>query len=887
MALRIGTRLGPYEILSPIGAGGMGEVYRARDTLLGRDVALKVLSPTLAGDSQYMARFQREAQVLASLNHPNIAILHGLQESDGVRALVMELVEGPALSERIRLGPIPLEEALPIARQIAEALETAHERGIIHRDLKPANVKLTQDGAVKVLDFGLAKALDDDGATSSANSPTITMAATRAGVILGTAAYMSPEQAKGKRVDRRGDIWAFGVVLYEMLTGKQMYLGETAAETLAFVMTKDAALDALPAVTPPAIRHLLRRCLERDPRRRLQAIGEARILLSEDHPLALAAPPAPAPSRPVTLVAALGVALIAVLALAFLAFVHFRETPLEPSVSRFGIPSPEKAGFFNNNPLISPDGRKLAFVATSEGKQLVWVRPLDSLVAQPLSGTDGALLPFWSPDSRFIVFSASGKLKKVEAAGGPPQTLCDTQPFALGGSWSRDGTIIFGSNSGLLRVSSAGGVPTPLTSLDSSRHERGHLWPQFLPDDRHFLYLAASNQSENSAIYLASRDSAKDRRQLVRAAYNAVYAPSVKYGRGQLSGYLLFVREGTLMAQPFDEKRLELAGEAFPVAEQVGLYLDLAFFSVSSNGVLAHRAGGGQNTQLAWYDRAGKQLQTVGPPGDNESLALSADETRVAVTRQEASNRDLWLIDLARNSSSRFTFHAAADLMPVWSADGARIAFASMRDGPASLYQKVSSGAGNDELLLKSSGINLFPQDWSRDGRYLLYASVDSKSGFDLWVLPLDGDRKPIPFLQTQFREWQGQFSPDAKFIAYTSDESGKAEIYVQPFPVSGAKWMISAGGGSQPRWRRDGKEIFYLSLERKLMAVEVKTARGLEAAIPKPLFQTRIQGSTLSPGSRYAASANGQRFLISSAPEELASAPITLVLNWTAGLKK
>jgi eukaryotic-like serine/threonine-protein kinase len=886
MSIAAGTRLGPYEIVAPLGAGGMGEVYRAKDIQLGRDVALKVLSPALAGDAQYMARFEREAQVLASLNHPNIAILHGLQEDSGVRALVMELVEGPTLAERIALGPIPLEEALPIARQIAEALETAHERGIIHRDLKPANVKLTHDGVVKVLDFGLAKALDDDTMPSGANSPTITMSATRAGVILGTAAYMSPEQAKGKRVDRRSDVWAFGVVLYEMLTGHPMYSGETAAETLAFVMTKDPALDALPASTPISVRHLLLRCLQRDPRLRLQAIGEARILLSEDSPAAPTPSSVPSAWRTAAFVTALGFAL---LALAVLAFVHFREIPPEALLSRFTIPSPEKAAFFPNNPIISPDGRRLAFIATSEGRQLLWVRPLESVAAQPLPGTDGAILPFWSADSRFIAFSAGSKLRKIDVAGGPPQTLCDVQPFALGGTWGRDGTIIFGTNSGLFSVSSAGGVPVRLTSVDSSRQERGHEWPQFLPDDRHFIYLAASNQPENAGIYLASRDSPKDRKQLVRTPYNAVYAPALQDARGPQPGHLLFMREGTLMAQAFDEKRWQPAGEAIPVAEQVGVYLDLAFFSVSKTGVLAYRGGAGQMTQLVWFDRSGRQLQTVGPAAENESLALSPDETRVAVTRQDGRNRDIWLIDLARDSISRFTFDEAADQMPVWSPDGSRIAFASLRDGPASLYQKISSGAGKDELLLKSSGINAYPDDWSRDGRYLLYTTIQSKGGFDIFLLPMDGDRKAIPFVQSQFREWEGQFSPDAKFIAYCSDESGRPEIYVQSFPVSGAKWMISAGGGVQPRWRRDGKEIFYLSLDRKLMAVEVKTAGGLEVASAKPLFQTRIGGSmfSVSGGSRYVASANGQRFLINSVPVEAASAPVTLVLNWTASLKK
>ncbi len=877
--------------MARIGAGGMGEVYRARDSRLKRDVALKVLPEDFSRDAGRMARFEREAQVLASLNHPNIASLYGLEDSGGLRALIMELVEGPTLAERISEGPLPLDEALPIARQIAEAIEEAHEKTIIHRDLKPANVKVTPDGKVKVLDFGLAKALEDEpGEADQAHSPTMSLAATRAGMLLGTAGYMSPEQAKGKRVDRRADIWAFGVVLLEMLTGKPVYTGETAAETLAAVMKDDPGLDRLPPGTPAALRKLLGRCLEKDPRKRLRDIGEARILLEQ--PLesvetpTVSQPPTPVPYPPARRQRAwIAATAASTLALAAVALLHFREKPPETSTVRFQIPAPEKSTFRNGPPLISPDGRRVAFVASAtDGRFMIWVRPLDSLEARPLPGTDDAFYPFWSPDSRFLAFHAAGKLKKVEASGGPPQALCDAPQFA-NGTWSRDGVILFGSfRTGLSRVASAGGPPSPVTTLDTSRQEGGHLYPYFLPDSRHFVYYLRSSQPDHTGIYLGTLDDkadSKDRRRILGADSNAIY----REPDGEGPGHLLFMRDTTLMAQPFDAGKRAVSGDPFPAAEAVGAGFNYGYFSVSRNGVLLYRGGGsGQNRQLIWFDREGKQLSVAGPPGPYSELALSPQGTHVAMMRTDpqSSNTDIWLLDLQRNIPSRFTFHPAVEFSPVWSPDGSRIVFASARDGATNLYQKVASGAGNEEPLLQSPSPKA-ALDWSRDGRFFLYGNQDPKTKYDLWVLPLSGDRKPIPFAQTEFDETQGQFSPDGRWIAYGSNESTRQQVYVQPFPASGGKWQISSEGGTMPRWRADGKELFFLSADQRLMCAEIKTTPKFDASVPKPLFQSRVWGAT-NTAFRYAPSGDGRRFLMISQLQETASAPITAVLNWKPG---
>jgi eukaryotic-like serine/threonine-protein kinase len=916
MPLGNGARIGPYEIVSAIGAGGMGEVYRARDTKLGRDVALKVIPDSFALDPDRLARFKREAQVLASLNHPHIAAIYGFEDSGETHALVLELVEGETLADRIAHGPISIDEAFPIARQICEALEAAHEHGIIHRDLKPSNIKITPDGVVKALDFGLAKLAESAGGGQSAAgselslSPTITSPAmmTGVGILLGTAAYMSPEQAKGRPADKRSDVWAFGCVLYEMLTGKRPFDGEDVSDTLAFILTREPDWSALPLNIPAAIRRLLRRCLDKNAKERLRDIGDARLEIKE----ALTAPtgetvvatPAPAKAgRGARLWPATAAALLlATLALAA-AVVYLLRSTGNPAVVRFVVSPPEKTAFnffisnlagggslaFNSG-TVSPDGQKLIFtLQDAAGKVLLWVRPIDSLAAQPLPGTEDPTLPFWSPDSRFVGFFSGGKLKKIDVTGGPPLTLSDA-PAGRGGAWNRDGVIVFApsNNRPLYRVSAAGGEPVAVTKLQSG--EAFHRSPSFLPDGRHFVYRA---QSASAGIFLGSLDSEEPNR-IQSADTQATYTAS---------GYLLFVRQGTLLAQPFDAKKLRLTGDPFPIAERVvdDTANGLGAFSVSDNGVLTYRTGitttTGQDVQMAWFDRQGKQIEPVGTPAAYRGLDLSSDGMRVAAHRHDGQGGDIWLLERTRGTISRFTFDASQDNgAPLWSPDGSRIVFNSLRGGSWGLYQKLSNGAGNDELLLRTNNLPVAPMSWSPDGRFIVYWLNDQKTLTDLWVLPMTGDRKAFPFAQTPFAEYDGQVSPDSRWIAYASNETGRSEVYVRPFPSGAGKWQISTDGGSWSQWRRDGKELLYMGSVApiKLFAVDVK-ANGatFEAGVPKGLFDTGVVFPAHAGGiyRAYAASRDGQRFLIARSPsaggDDAAHAPITVVVNWTAALKR
>ncbi|HXQ25320.1 MAG TPA: protein kinase [Candidatus Acidoferrales bacterium] len=904
MTLSAGTKLGPYEITGAIGAGGMGEVYRARDAKLGRDVALKVLPEAFARDVERMARFQREAKVLASLNHPNIATIHELEDSGKTHALVMELVEGPTLADRIKSGPIPINEALPIAKQMCDALEYAHERGIVHRDLKPANVKVTSGDAVKVLDFGLAKAIEGDAASIDiATSPTISRMATLAGVLLGTAAYMSPEQAKGKVVDRRADIWGFGCVLFEMLTGKMAFSGESVTDTLAAVIKEEPDWSQLPAATPVRVRVLLQRCLQKDPKQRLRDIGDARISLDEvlsgapqDASFEAAAAPRWRRMLPWT-IAATAVA-VAAMAVAFWAPRRTATTPAAVEPVRFQISLPEKmttAG--TGGSALSPDGHQLAFAAAgSDGVQRLWVRALDSLEARPLPGSELPDIPipfFWSPDSRYIAFYADGKLKKTVVSGGAVEVLCDLQQTAVGGSWSPDGVIIFGqARGGLMRVSANGGDASPVTILDSSRGENHHVFPSFLPDGRHFIYLRTSTKPGNSGVYVGSLDAKPDEQDTkLRLAthFAAAYVPS----SDPYSGQLLFVRDGALLSQSFDARRLALADEAVTVVDHIGAFRDHGFFSSSANGVLVYRTGGGANSQLRWFDRQGKVLGMaleVGP--EIASLSLSSDGTRAAVGRASQGKTGLWLVDLSRGTSTRFTFGPANAFSGIWSPDGSRIIFAANSSGESDLYQKLASGVKDEELLLKSTE-RAFPTSWSRDGRFVLFTVANLKTPANLWVLPLQGDRKPIPFLQTEFNEGDGHFSPDGHWIAYVSDESGRNEIYVQTFSPdsagatsgAGTKVLISTEGGSDPRWRGDGKELYYVSSDGTLTAVDVTTSPRFQAGVPKALFRVPPASGFPTPYS-WDLAPGGKRFLFPAPPEQ-DTIPFTVVLNWQAGLKK
>jgi len=880
MPLASGDRLGNYEILAPIGKGGMGEVYRAKDTKLDRDVAIKIVPESFAHDPERIARFEREARVLAALNHPNIAQIYGLEE----RALVMELVEGPTLAERIAKGALPADEALGIAKQIAEALEAAHEKGITHRDLKPANVKITPAGTVKVLDFGLATAAQSSTADGNpSNSPTLTFdyAATRTGMILGTAAYMSPEQAVGKQVDRRGDIWSFGVVLFEMLTGRPLFEGETISHVLADVIKGEIDLSRLPSPTPYAIRDLLKRCLDRDLKNRLQWIGEARIAI--DH----------SAKEPETAVATTFVpqrrilpwawAALATLAALVVSFLHFREAPPPERSLRYTITAPENSTVHSF--AVSPDGRYVSIAAAIQGKRLLWLRALDGLQAQPMPGTDDATYPFWSPDSRYIGFFAQGKLKKIAASGGPAQSLCNA-PAGNGGSWNHDDVIVFSPFAGaaIQRVPAVGGVPTDVTKTGSN-----YLYPLFLPDGRRFLYVVVGGAQEQNGVYMSSLDGSENRRVLADTSRVAFAA-----------GRLLFIRENTLMARPFDAGSGESPGEAFPIAEGVSLSItSYAPISASENGVLLYQSGdSGINNQIVWFDRAGKLVGTVGAPGSIAGLSLSPDEKMMAFSNRTPPTADIWLRDLARGTNTRFTFDASGNFEPFWSPKGDRIVFSSNRSRTQDLYQKSASGSVQDELLF-STPYPKVPDQWSRDGRFIVYSELDPKTKWDLWVLPVGqggspsgpGSRQPIPFLQTAFNEFHGQLSPDSRWMAYASDQTGQREVYVRPFPVSDGLWRISTAGGDQPRWRSDGKELFFAGADGKMMAVAVKTVaepkRSFETGAPMLLFESHIVEAGPFFSFQYDVTADGNRFLVTTAALGSFSPSLTVVVNWTAGLKK
>ncbi len=878
MSLSSGSRLGPYEIVAPIGAGGMGEVYRARDTRLDRTVAIKVLPAHVANHPEARQRFEREARAVSSLNHPHICVLHDIGREGEVDFMVMEYLEGETLGTRLGRGPLGPDQVARFATQIADALGQAHKQGVFHRDLKPGNIMLTRTGA-KLLDFGLAKFQSP----ASPGDATLSLALTQKGTILGTFQYMAPEQIEGREIDGRTDIFSFGAVLYEMVTGQKAFSGATHTSLVASILAA-----APPPLENPSLDRVVRRCLAKDPDQRWQS---AMDLGAELQWAAAPFPSSPHPLLPSSRLPWLAAGVLLLAALPFVVAYFRRPAAEEAAPVRFSILPPEKSTFVATHS-ISPDGRLLAFRASAHDGQIrIHVRPLDSFAARPLSGTEGATFTFWSADSRFIGFGAQGKLKKSDVTGGPPQTIADG--FGAGGSaWNRDGVIVTSRSLGdvLYRVPAAGGTPTALTELDRARGETGHMHPHFLPDGRHFLYLASSSQPENTSIYAASLDTPKAPKRILNVVSQAMYSSP---------GYLLFVREATLLAQRFDADRLQTSGEVVALAEQIRTSnpTSLKLFSVSANGVLAYRTGGAPMTQLAWFDRAGKALGPVGSPASYSTPKLSPDQKRLVVERADpqTGSTDLWLFDFLRGATTRFTFDPANDAFPAWSPDGTRIAFGSGRDGLMNVYQKLSSGAGDEELLLKS-GEGKYPTDWSPDGRFLLYTT----QGGDVWLLPLSGDRKPVPFLQTPFFENWARFSPDGRWIAYQSNASGRQEVYVQPFREgsgagSAGMYQVSTDGGTDAQWRRDGKELFYLAPDRTLMAVDVKAGGApsgpFEAGSPRPLFATRALAVsfvfTVSGPSSYVVSADGQRFLVTTPVEEAAPTPIHVVLNWAAGLKK
>jgi Tol biopolymer transport system component len=893
MPLAAGTKLGTYEVRSAIGAGGMGEVYQAHDTKLGRDVAIKVLPEAFAHDAERLARFQREAKMLASLNHPNIATIHGLEQSGGTSYLVMELVSGETLAERVkRDGAVPIEEALGIAKQIAEALEAAHEKGIIHRDLKPANVKVTPEGKVKVLDFGLAKAFEGDATNEDmGNSPTLSMAATMQGVILGTAAYMSPEQARGKAVDKRTDIWAFGAVLYELLTGKAAFHGEDVTDILAAVVRAEPDWQALPAATPVKVRDLLRRCLQKDKTQRFRDAGDARIEIED----ALAAPKdsgitQAAPASTSKLLKAVGAVAAAVTIIAVVtSWVAWRATrpieqPLRPLV-RLDVdlgPDVSLGSPYGADEIISPDGTRLVYVSQNR----LFTRRLDQPNATELAGTQGAYAPFFSPDGQWVAFFVVGKLKKISVEGGSAIALCDAST-GEGGSWGEDGNIIttLSANGGLSRIPSAGGPPTPVTDLQNG--EGTHRWPQTLPGGKAVLFTTNTTAVGFDGANIEVMSLGDHRRKtLVRGGTFGRYLPS---------GYLIYVNRGTLFAVPFDLDRLEVHGTPAPVLDQVGYNAAQGFAQLdfSQTGTLVYRSGGagGGLLTVAWLDGAGKAQPLLAKPGVYGRPSMSPDGQRLALEVTEGSGTDIWLYDWQRDTMTRLTFTGNANA-PLWSPDGRYIAFRVQGEG---MYVIRSDGSGKPQPLTQSKNTQL-PWSFTPDGKRLAFTEQDSKTSWDLWTVPLESDNaglraeKPEVFLQTPVDELYPSFSPDGRWMAYTSNESGINQVYVRAFPDKGGKWQISNSGGAYSMWSRNGHDLFFEALDNHIM-VAAYTVKGDSFVADKPrVWSVKPIGGTVGLKNVDLAP-DGKRIValmpVETAEAQKAQSHVTFLMNFSDELRR
>jgi serine/threonine-protein kinase len=919
MALAAGTRLGPYEILAPLGAGGMGEVYRAADTRLKRQVAVKILPPDLAGDVGRLARFQREAELLASLNHPHIAAIYGFEEAGAsgesaasVRALVMELVDGPTLADRIAQGPVPVDEALAVARQIAEALEAAHEQGIVHRDLKPANIKVRDDGAVKVLDFGLAKTRDSAGSASdigmtvgALSSPTMASPegargpVSQAGMILGTAAYMSPEQARGKAVDKRTDVWAFGAVLYEMLTGRRAFEGDDVAELIASVMKSTPDWSVLPSDTPPQVVTLLQRCLEKDKTKRIGDIAVARFLLSGDAAMAVpllsaAATVAPAPRRR-QLAPWIAAALVAGV---FIGWLLPRRGVVEPitHLQMDVLPADELTPGQNARfrptrtaVAISPDGRVTAFAGLHGTSAQLYVRTLDRADAAAFAGTDGAMAPFFSPDSAWIAFVADGRIKKVPAAGGPAAAICDLPagPF-WGGSWAEDGTIVYAARGGIFSVPAAGGTPSQITKLDPARLDR-HLHPQLMPGGKFLVFTAPPN------IVVRSMESG-EQRTLVDGA-------DARYVR---TGHLVYVKNGTLMAVPFDARAGRLSGAPVALVENVMQGVNAGNsneetlagqFAISDTGTLVYASGGvfpPRLLTLMLVDRSG----TARPlPGASPRLFLfpriSHDGQKVVVEASDAERgaTDVWVYDITRGTPTRLTFDGGS--RPVWSPDGARIVYSHFVDGVANLYVVNADGSGKPERLV-TSAIGQNPASWASVTNTIAFMQRPTPDSFGIWTLPMGAvdARKPALFLESRFVLTYPEFSPDGHWMAYVSNESGTPEVYVQAFPGGGAKTRVSADGGIEPIWTANGRELLFrtgtLSTNR-FMSAAIRSTSPLQVDPPRLLFEVKAgEYDATTPVRAWDATPDAQRFILTHVDDATVKPVTTLnvVLHWTNRLR-
>jgi len=880
MSLSSGTKLGPYEIQSQLGAGGMGEVYRALDTRLERTVAVKVLLTHLSSDTNLRDRFDREARTISSLNHPNICHLYDVGSQNGASYLVMEFLEGETLADRLRKGPLPLEQVLKCGIEICEGLERAHKSGVIHRDLKPSNIMLTRNGA-KLMDFGLAKPVMGE---SSALTQTLAAGShplTAEGTIVGTFQYMSPEQVEGKECDVRGDIFALGAVLYEMVTGRPAFEGKTAASTIAALLAADPApISSVQPLSPPALEATIKSCLAKDPDERLQTVHDVKLQLKwiKEGGSISGLPAAPVRVRSKWGKAGWLVAAGLFLLLMAGAGAWWFSAQQTPRALHFNSSLTMSA----NDVALSPDGHTLAIIAYSDQttKYMLWTHPVGGRGATPIPGTEDAVHPFWSPDSRSIAFFAQGKLKKVDMSpGASVQTLSDA-PHGRGGSWNRDGVIIFAPEffNGIYQISLSGGTPVQVTTPDVQRFESSHRWPVFLPDGKHFLYTAAnfSGHFEANGIYLGSLGS-EEKRLIVPASSNSAYADP---------GYLLFMRDNSLVAQRFNFKNYTLTGEPHTVSDEVQYFpqTDLALFGVAGKSILVTQTGtGGDKYQLMWFDRNGNPQGVIGVPGGYANPTISPDGRRLAFEQTDRNGRnvDIWIQDLKTNGTIRFTFGPGLNEMPVWSADGRQIVFVSSRTTHFTLYRKNSDGSGVDQQLADLGVAEQGAWDSSRDGKSLL-----ARKENELWYLTLP-DLQAKPLLQPKWTIRNAQFSPDGKFVAYASNETGVWEIYVSPFPSAAGKWQISRGG-SEPRWRRDGKELFYLSSDGKIMAVPVKTGNTFEAGVPVTLFQTHMrQAISAQDMFSYAVTEDGKKFLVNTKVESTSAAPLSVVLNWTADLER
>jgi Tol biopolymer transport system component/predicted Ser/Thr protein kinase len=876
MVLEKGASVGPYEVVEELGAGGMGEVYKAVDTRLDRTVAIKVLPEHLAASPELRQRMEREARAISSLTHPNICALYDLGHHEGLDFLVMEYIDGETLADRLAKGPLPSEELLRVAVQIADALEKAHRSGVIHRDLKPGNIMLTREGA-KLLDFGLAKAdASLGGGDDLTISPTVSHPLTAAGTILGTYQYMAPEQLEGREADPRTDIFAFGAVLYEMATGRRAFQGATQASLIGSIMHEQPQpASSIQPMTPPALDRVIQTCLAKDPDDRLQTAHDVKLQLqwiAEGGSVAGVPAPVSARRRSRERIAWTAFAVASAAALAFaVAWLLRAPKPVHQTRFEIAIPADLEA---SGNPRISPDGRTVAFFATdASGATKIWLRPMDSLDMVPLNGTESSFdtRPFWSPDSRHIAFFADGKLKRISVHGGPSQTICDAD--GADGTWSDRGEILFdgGVSDPIRRVAAGGGVPEDVVKPDTQAKAASVAWPEFLPGGRRFLYMETTIEGENR-LMLGTLDS-EERRQILLVDSRVQYVKP---------GYLLYVRDETLVAHPFDADSGELIGDPRPIADRVeAVSTGHAPFTASQQGTLVFSSSSEAMSRLLWRDRSGVELGTLGEPGGYGAFSISPDGRRVVFARgdSQGENSDLWIHDLERGVSSRFTFDGAWDDGPAWSPDGRRIAFSSARVSPSGIYVKGASGAGEPEQLAGDPEASLFASQWSADGRYLTVVSLHPEAGWDSWALSLAGSGERIPVSTTPFVDSRASISPDGSWVAYQSNESGQHEIYVQEFPEPYGKYQVSTAGGSEPMWSRDGREIYFLDGAENLVSVEVSTRDGFTAGVPEILFGTRLR--QVVQRNRYDVTADGERFLLISRLDSQANPSMTVVQNW------